>query len=83
MIYRLAMEVWHLGCFTIKVWFAPKDFLCKALIPFGDKIAECHGAPNLSKKNTKRGNTNTVNFECDLLGLLKPLILVNVWPFWY
>jgi hypothetical protein len=33
----------------------PEDFLCKALIPFGDKIAECHGAPNLSKKKHQKG----------------------------
>ena len=25
-------------------------YLCKALIPFGVKTAECHGAPNLKKK---------------------------------
>ena len=31
----------------VKVWFAPKVYLCKALIPFGVKTAECHGAPNL------------------------------------
>ena len=24
-------------------------YLCKALIPFGVKTAECHGAPNLKK----------------------------------